>query len=110
MALAERSELVLVIGSVSSSNSMRMVERVRHYGVRAELVEDAAVIAALDLTGASTVGLSSGASASEVLVTEAPAWFEGEHGARVEEVRGAREDVTFLVPAPRAAPSAGVDH
>ena len=87
-----------------------MVERVRECGVRAELVEDAAAIAALDLTGVSTVGLSSGASASEVLVTEALEWFEREHGARVEEVRVAREDVTFLVPAPSAAPSAGVNH
>lgn len=107
VALAERSDLVLVIGSVTSSNSMRMVERAREYGVRAELVEDAAAIAALDLTGVSTVGLSSGASASEVLVTEALAWFESEHGARVEEVRVAQEDVTFLVPAPRAVSRRG---
>jgi 4-hydroxy-3-methylbut-2-enyl diphosphate reductase len=110
VAIAERSDIVLVIGSVTSSNSLRMVERARECGVRAELVEDAAAIAALDLAGVSTVGLSSGASASEELVAESLAWFAAEHGARVEEVTVVNEDVTFHVPPPQAVVSAGLDH
>ena len=110
VAIARRSDIVLVIGSASSSNSMRMVERARESGVRAELVEDAEAIARLDLSGISTVGLSSGASASEALVTEALAWFEQVHGARIEEVRVAQEDVTFHTPAARTPASAGGHH
>jgi 4-hydroxy-3-methylbut-2-enyl diphosphate reductase len=101
MAIARDADLVLVIGSVSSSNSMRMVERVRESGTRAELVEDAAAIAALDLSGVTTVGLSSGASAGEALVAEALDWFRTTYGARVEQIQVAEENVVFHTPALR---------
>ncbi len=110
MEIAGQSDIVPVIGSVSSSNSMRMVERARECGVRAELVEAAEAIARLDLDGVSTVGLSSGASASEALLTEALQWFEREHGARIEEVRVTQEDVTSHVPAARAGASTSLNH
>jgi 4-hydroxy-3-methylbut-2-enyl diphosphate reductase len=108
--IAKRSDIVLVIGSRSSSNSMLMVERARECGVRAELVEDAAAIAELDLSGVSTVGLSSGASASEALVDEALEWFTVVHGSRIEEVRVAEEEITFHVPAARSVGSGASHH
>lgn len=98
VALAERADVVLVIGSATSSNSLRMVERVRECGTRAELVEDADSIARLDLSGVTTVGLSSGASAGEELIQEALDWFRATHGVAVEEVRVAEENVVFRAP------------
>ncbi len=101
VALARRSDLVLVIGSGTSSNSRRLVERAREQGCRAELVEDHGAVRDDWLQGVRTVGLTSGASAPEHLVTAALAWFREHWGARVEEVEVTTEDVTFAVPPPR---------
>lgn len=99
VALARRSDLVLVVGSATSSNSWRMVERARATGCRAELVDDLAAVQAVDLAGAQIVGLSSGASAPEHLVTEIVNWFV-EAGARREDLVLTREEVSFSVPPP----------
>ncbi len=67
-ALAERCELILVVGSANSSNTARLVEVARREGRRAELLEDATELQLGWFDGVATIGLTAGASAPEVLV------------------------------------------
>ena len=95
--LAAEVDLLLVIGSQNSSNSNRLVETARAAGVVAHLIEDETAIDERWLERAKTVGLTSGASAPERLVTRVCDWFR----ARGVEVRmGATvvEDVLFRLP------------
>lgn len=99
--LAERSDLVLVVGSSHSSNSKRMVEVALDYGVRAAyLVDDASGIRDEWFDGVSTVGLTSGASAPERLVTEVIAHLRSRlGGAEVEILDVIDEQMHFALPA-----------
>jgi 4-hydroxy-3-methylbut-2-en-1-yl diphosphate reductase len=96
--LAERSELVLVVGSQTSSNSKRLVEVSRDRSVPAYLVDDASEIDESWLEGVGTVGLTSGASAPEVLVEEVIDWFRERGLATVDTVMVIDEDVEFSMP------------
>jgi (E)-4-hydroxy-3-methyl-but-2-enyl pyrophosphate reductase len=69
-AIAGRSELVLVVGSANSSNTVRMVEVARAAGAEARLLPNAEQLDPDWLTGVRTVGVSAGASAPEVLVEQ----------------------------------------
>lgn len=69
-SIATRSELVLIVGSPRSSNSVRMVEVARAAGAAAELLPDASGLRPEWLTGVHTVGVSAGASTPEVLVEQ----------------------------------------
>jgi 4-hydroxy-3-methylbut-2-enyl diphosphate reductase len=90
-------DLLLVIGSRNSSNSNRLVEVARAAGVRAQLVDDEQGINERWLDGARTVGITSGASAPEILVRRVLAWFHERGVAEVHE-RQAAEDVFFKLP------------
>jgi len=100
-ALAQRSDLVLVVGSATSSNSKRMVEVALDAGAPAAYLIDAA--ADIDegwLQGVSTVGLTSGASAPEALVTGVIQRLRDRPGgAVVETLDHVEEDVRFALPA-----------
>ncbi|MFJ5228917.1 4-hydroxy-3-methylbut-2-enyl diphosphate reductase [Kitasatospora sp. NPDC088391] len=99
-AVAHRADLVLVVGSANSSNSVRMVEVVRRGGTAAHLVEDASGIDPAWLVGVRVIGLSAGASAPPDLVTEVVEAL-GAHGpVTVEELTTTVEDVAFQPPAP----------
>ena len=69
-SIAKRCELVLIVGSPRSSNSVRMVEVARAAGAAAELLPDATELRPEWLTGVRTVGVSAGASTPEVLVEQ----------------------------------------
>jgi 4-hydroxy-3-methylbut-2-enyl diphosphate reductase len=98
-AVAPRAELVFVIGSANSSNSMRLVEVARRAGARqAQLIENAAAIDWKLLAGVTTVGLSAGASAPEVLVEEVIAAFRARYNLTVGETIVTQEDVEFKLP------------
>ena len=98
-AIGARADLFLVVGSVNSSNSLRMVEVARDHGARAaHLVEDATAIDAAWLDGVATVGLSSGASVPEILVTDVLAWLAERGYGEVEEVTAADEKQSFALP------------
>ncbi|AUG75643.1 4-hydroxy-3-methylbut-2-enyl diphosphate reductase [Kitasatospora sp. MMS16-BH015] len=99
-AVAERAELVLVVGSANSSNSVRMVEVARRHGVPAHLVEDAGAIDPAWLTGVRTVGLSAGASAPPALVTEVVEALRRLGPVTLEEHTTTVESVVFAPPAP----------
>jgi len=93
--VASRSDLVLVIGSVNSSNSNRLAEVARELGTPAYLVDDESEVDPAWLEDARVIGLTSGASAPEWLVGRMLA-FLAEHGAtEVEEVTLAEERLRF---------------
>jgi 4-hydroxy-3-methylbut-2-en-1-yl diphosphate reductase len=105
--LARECDLVLVIGSRNSSNSQRLVEVARDYGAPAHLIDNAGELDERWLEGVRTLGISSGASAPEVLVTELVELFRERGVSDVSEVTVTREDVRFMLPKTiRAASSA----
>ena len=98
-AMARDADLVLVIGSPKSSNSVRLVEVARRAGARdARLVGSAADVDWAWLDDARTVGVTAGASAPEDLVEDLLAAIGARFAARVEEVMVTREDVAFKLP------------
>jgi 4-hydroxy-3-methylbut-2-en-1-yl diphosphate reductase len=96
--LATRSDLVLVVGSQTSSNSKRLVEVARDRHVPAYLIDAASDIDDTWLEGAEVVGVTSGASAPEVLVEEVVEWFRARGTERVDTVLVVDEDVEFAMP------------
>jgi 4-hydroxy-3-methylbut-2-enyl diphosphate reductase len=96
--LAERCDLILVVGSQTSSNSKRLVEVSKDRSVPAYLVDEAAEIDPAWLEGVETVGLTSGASAPEVLVEEVIDWFRARGTIEVDTVLVVDEDVEFAMP------------
>jgi len=96
--LARDCDLVLVVGSRNSSNSLRLVEVVNDLGVPAHLIDNAGEIDESWLAGVRTVGISSGASAPEELVLELVELFRARGVTDVSEVTVTREDVRFMLP------------
>jgi 4-hydroxy-3-methylbut-2-enyl diphosphate reductase len=104
--VAARSDVVLVIGSRNSSNSNRLAEVSRVGGTPAHLVDDESEVDARWLEGVETVGLTSGASAPEWLVTRMLDRL-AEHGFdRVEQLTVTEERVRFALPAGVRPPTA----
>jgi len=91
-------DVLLVIGSRNSSNSNRLVETARAAGVRGHLIDDETEIDERWLDGATTVGVTSGASAPERLVERVCDWFRARGVDRIEAFRMVDEDVTFKLP------------
>ena len=91
-------DLLLVIGSRNSSNSNRLVDVARAASVPAYLIDDESEIDEAWLDGVATVGITSGASAPERLVTRACDWFRERGVERIEPYRMVEEDVTFRLP------------
>ena len=91
-------DLLLVIGSRNSSNSNRLVDVARAADLPAYLIDDEAEIEDAWLEGVETVGITSGASAPERLVTRVCDWFRARGVERIEPYRMVDEDVTFRLP------------
>ena len=96
--LARESEVVLVVGSKSSSNSNRLREVAELLGSRAYLVDDAEHIDPAWLVDAGHVGVTAGASAPEVLVQNVVDRLSGGDRGKLEQLDGAKENVTFALP------------
>jgi 4-hydroxy-3-methylbut-2-en-1-yl diphosphate reductase len=106
--LAHACDVVLVIGSRNSSNSLRLVEVARDLGARAHLIDNAGELDEAWLAGVRTVGISSGASAPENLVEELVVLFRARGVSDISELRVTREDVRFMLPKTiRATPPSG---
>ena len=98
-AVAGRIDALLVIGAPNSSNSLRLVEVGRTAGCPyAQLVQRAGDIDWRALAGIRSVGITAGASAPEVLVTEVIDAFRARFAVTVEMVETAQESVEFKVP------------
>ncbi|HEX2315349.1 MAG TPA: 4-hydroxy-3-methylbut-2-enyl diphosphate reductase [Thermomonospora sp.] len=97
--IAARAQLVIVVGSTNSSNSVRLVEVAKEYGADAAyLVDYADQIDPAWLEGVTTVGLTSGASVPEVLVRGVLDWLAERGYADVEEVESVPESMRFALP------------
>jgi 4-hydroxy-3-methylbut-2-enyl diphosphate reductase len=97
--IANESDLVLVVGSGNSSNSVRLVEVALEAGAGASyLVDDASHIDEAWLDGVTTVGLTSGASVPEDLVESVMTWLAERGYGDVVEVESARESLLFALP------------
>ena len=97
--VAKEADLVIVVGSDNSSNSVRLVEVALEAGARAAyLVDDASNIDEQWLDGASTVGVTSGASVPEVLVAGVLARLAELGYGSVEEVEAVEERLVFALP------------
>ncbi|HLH14550.1 MAG TPA: 4-hydroxy-3-methylbut-2-enyl diphosphate reductase [Solirubrobacteraceae bacterium] len=96
--MAASCDLMLVIGSRNSSNSQRLVEVARDCGTDAYLIDAAREIQESWLHGVRVVGISSGASAPEELVTELVDFFRARGVRDISEFDVIREDVRFMLP------------
>jgi 4-hydroxy-3-methylbut-2-en-1-yl diphosphate reductase len=97
--IAADSDLVIVVGSSNSSNSVRLVEVAKEYGAGAAYrVDNAGEIRPQWLDGVGTVGVTSGASVPEVLVQEVLAMLAGHGFGAAEEIVTAEEDLLFSLP------------
>ena len=96
--LARECELVLVIGSTNSSNSNRLVEVAREHGADSHLIDNSLQVRDEWLRDVETVGITSGASAPEELVTELVEYFRERGAEDVSELRTVDEDVRFMLP------------
>jgi 4-hydroxy-3-methylbut-2-enyl diphosphate reductase len=96
--LAQRVDLVLVVGSVNSSNSNRLRELAEKQGVPAYLVDGADDIREEWLQGLKAVGVTAGASAPEGLVQGVIERLKTCYGGRLEELPGIPENIEFALP------------
>src|SRR5690242_8198862 len=96
--LAERCDLVLVIGSRNSSNSNRLVEVAREHGADSHLIDSEAEVREEWLEGKQVVGITSGASAPESLVQRLVEFFRARGTSDVQELEVVQEDVRFMLP------------
>jgi 4-hydroxy-3-methylbut-2-enyl diphosphate reductase len=97
--VAPDADVVLVVGSANSSNSVRLVEVAKEYGAReAYRVDYASEVDPEWLRGAATVGVTSGASVPEELVSELLELLASGGYSDVIEVKTAEEDLIFSLP------------
>ncbi|GLY28595.1 4-hydroxy-3-methylbut-2-enyl diphosphate reductase [Kineosporia sp. NBRC 101731] len=97
--IAPEADLVIVVGSRNSSNSVRLVEVALEYGAQASYrVDFATEIDEAWLEGVTTVGVTSGASVPEILVQDVLAWLAERGYGQTEEVVTAHEDLMFSLP------------
>lgn len=107
--IAPECDLVIVVGSPNSSNSVRLVEVALEYGAKASYrVDYASEIEQAWLEGVETIGVTSGASVPEVLVDHALADLSDAGFTVVEEVRTAEEDLQFSLPKELRKDASGV--
>jgi 4-hydroxy-3-methylbut-2-enyl diphosphate reductase len=98
--MADGCDLMLVIGSRNSSNSLRLVEVARDCGAEAHLIDRADEVREEWLEDRRVVGISSGASAPENLVQELVDLFRARGVSDVSEFHVVSEDVRFMLPKP----------
>ncbi|GAA3459753.1 MULTISPECIES: 4-hydroxy-3-methylbut-2-enyl diphosphate reductase [Saccharothrix] len=97
--MAPECDLVLVVGSKNSSNSVRLVEVALQAGARASyLVDYAREVDEAWLEGVTTVGVTSGASVPDILVMDLLKWLAERGYGQVEEITTANEKIAFALP------------
>jgi 4-hydroxy-3-methylbut-2-enyl diphosphate reductase len=97
--IAPQADLVIVVGSRNSSNSVRLVEVALEYGAKAShLVDYAEEIQDAWFTGVETIGVTSGASVPEILVKDVLATLQQHGFDDVQEVTAAEESLLFALP------------
>ncbi|MBI4573356.1 MAG: 4-hydroxy-3-methylbut-2-enyl diphosphate reductase [candidate division NC10 bacterium] len=97
-AIAERAQVILVIGSRNSSNSNRLAEVARDAGAQAYLIDDMSQVDPAWLEGVECLGITAGASAPEYLVDEVVTSFRARGVTDIKEVEAVTEEVNFALP------------
>jgi len=101
--MAPQCDLVIVVGSPSSSNSNRLREVAQSHGVEAYMVDNATQLRPEWITGKRRIGVTAGASAPEVLVLEVIDRLAELGAKRVTQLKGIEENVVFPLPKGLAA-------
>ena len=101
--IAAQSDAMLVIGAPNSSNSVRLVEVAERAGIKARLIQRAAEIDFGWLEGVTTLGITAGASAPEILVRELVDHLATRFAVTEREVEHVTEDMVFKLPRSLAA-------
>jgi 4-hydroxy-3-methylbut-2-enyl diphosphate reductase len=96
--LAGRCDVILVVGSPNSSNSNRLREIAEKLGKAAYLIDDAEELRQEWVGGAARIGVTAGASAPEILVTQVVSRLKAWGGVAVTENQGIEEKVVFSLP------------
>jgi 4-hydroxy-3-methylbut-2-enyl diphosphate reductase len=96
--LLDEIDLLLVVGSRNSSNSVRLVEVAQAAGVQAHLIDDASEIDEAWVEGVGVAGITSGASAPERLVADVCEWFRARGVTDISDFQSRFEDVVFRLP------------
>ncbi|MBR9814768.1 4-hydroxy-3-methylbut-2-enyl diphosphate reductase [bacterium] len=96
--LASRADAVLVVGSANSSNSNRLRELAQNAGTPAHLIDGPEDIDPAWFDGAKAVGVTAGASAPEILVSQVIERLQTLGGEMAEELEGRLETITFSLP------------
>lgn len=96
--LSEQVDVLLVVGSINSSNSNRLRELAEKRGIPAYLIDGADDIRDEWLAGASSIGVTAGASAPESLVQQVIEQLQSKGGKQVEELSGIHENMEFALP------------
>ncbi|WP_298625252.1 4-hydroxy-3-methylbut-2-enyl diphosphate reductase [uncultured Zoogloea sp.] len=104
--MAPQSDLVLVVGSVNSSNSNRLREVAELLNVPAYLIDNAEAIDPAWIVGKRRIGVTAGASAPEVLVESVIARLKALGAASVRALEGVPERITFPLPKELQTPAA----
>ncbi|MEY4380270.1 MAG: hypothetical protein RLZZ378_673 [Actinomycetota bacterium] len=97
--IAPQADLVLVVGSKNSSNSVRLVEVAKEYGAKnAYLIDYADEVSESWLKNVNTIGVTSGASVPELLVKDLLEWLAQRGFENVETVTAMEEHLLFAIP------------
>ena len=97
--IAKNCDMFFVIGSRNSSNSVRLVEVAKNNGCdKSELIHSESKVPIDKIADCKTIGISSGASAPEILVEEFINELKKEFNVEIEEVEIIKEKVTFKIP------------
>jgi 4-hydroxy-3-methylbut-2-enyl diphosphate reductase len=96
--LADQCDLVLVVGSVNSSNSNRLKELAEQHGTTAFLIDGVEDIQPEWINGVEKIGVTAGASAPEVLVQEVISFLKNQTSGEVIEEQGKLENIVFSLP------------
>jgi 4-hydroxy-3-methylbut-2-enyl diphosphate reductase len=96
--MARQCDLILVIGSPTSSNSNRLVEVAIANGTKAFLINDSTQLKREKFEGVNFVGITAGASAPEILVQQVVRWLEKEFPVEFSDLDVIKEDVQFTLP------------
>lgn len=96
--MAKQCELILVIGSRTSSNSNRLVEVAIANGCRSKLINDSSDLKTSIFEGVERIGITAGASAPEILVQDVVRWLEKSFPVEFADLDVIEEDVVFTLP------------
>ena len=105
--MATRCDLILVIGSRTSSNSNRLVEVALANGCKSQLINDSSDLNPVLFEGVEHVGITAGASAPEILVQDVVRWLEKQFPVEFADLDVIKEDVVFTLPRELAGAARG---